>query len=88
MSSNLIVASDGMIWGNQDVTLKNIDLGIEMLKHDDYIVTELNKWKEGDFKNATDVHNYCWRILGGNIGKAKSNSKDGIDKALKAIGKE
>ncbi|MGL5352486.1 MAG: DUF6241 domain-containing protein [Clostridium sp.] len=88
MSNNLIVASDGMIWGNQDVTLENIDLGIEMLKNDDYIVTELNKWKEGDFKNATDVHNYCWRILEGSIGKAKGNSKEGIDKALKAIGKE
>lgn len=88
MSNNLIVASDGMIWGSQDVTIENIDLGIEMLKNDEYIVTELNKWKNGDFKNATDVHNYCWRILEGSIGKAKANSKEGIDKALKAIGKE
>lgn len=88
MSNNLIVASDGMVWGNQDVTLKNIDLGIEMLKEDPYIVEELNKWKEGNFKNSADVHNYCWRILEGNIGKAKGVSKEGIEKALKNIGKE
>ena len=88
MSNNLIVASDGIIWGNQDVTLENIDLGIKMLKNDSYIVEELNKWKKGEFKNSAEVHNYCWRILEGNIGKAKGLSKEGIDVALKAIGKE
>lgn len=88
MSNNLIVASDGMVWGNKDVTLKNIDLGIEMLSNDQYIVDELAKWKEGDFDNAAEVHNYCWRILEGNIGKAKGVSKEGIDKALNAIGKK
>lgn len=88
MSNNLIVASDGEKWGSQDVTLENIDLGIEMLKKDDYIVEELNKWKEGDFKNSEEIHNYCWKILEGSKGKAKGLSKEGIDKALKSIGKE
>lgn len=88
MSNNLIVAEDGMVWGNQDVTLKNIDLGIEMLKDDKYIVEELGKWKNGEFDNAVELHNYCWRILEGSIGKAKGLSQEGINKALKAIGKE
>lgn len=88
MSNNLIVAVDGKVWGTQEVTLKNIELGIEMLKDDPYIVEELGKWKEGEFKNVVDVHNYCWRILEGSIGKAKGSSKDGIENALKALGKE
>lgn len=88
MSNNLIVASDNQKWGEQSVTLENIDLGIEMLKNDEYIVAELNKWKEGNFENSVEVHNYCWRILEGNRGRASSLSKEGIDEALKAIGKE
>lgn len=88
MSNNLIVASDGQKWGEQAITLDNIDLGIEMLSDDGYIVAELNKWKDGDFKNAIDVHNYCWEILEGDTGKASSIYQEGIDAALKAIGKE
>lgn len=88
MSNNLIVASDNQKWGEQSVTLDNIELGIEMLKNDEYIVSELNKWKEGNFENSVEVHNYCWRILEGNTGKASGLSKEGINEALKAIGKE
>lgn len=88
MSNNLIVASDGQKWGEQAVTLDNINLGIEMLADDGYIVSELNKWKEGNFENAIEVHNYCWEILEGDTGKASSIYQEGIDAALKAIGKE
>lgn len=88
MSNNLIVAVDGKVWGTQEVTMENIDLGMEMLKDDPYIVEELGKWKKGEFKNVVDVHNYCWRILEGSIGKAKGVSKEGIEKALQAIGIE
>ncbi|SDO83050.1 DUF6241 domain-containing protein [Clostridium gasigenes] len=88
MSNNLIVSSDGVKWGEQAVTLENIDLGIEMLKNDSYIVSELNRWKKGEFKNSVEVHNYCWRILEGNVGKAKGLYQEGIDVALKAIKKE
>ncbi|MGL5352504.1 MAG: DUF6241 domain-containing protein [Clostridium sp.] len=88
MSNNLIVAEDGKIRGNQDVTLENIEAGIKMLQNDSYIVEELNKWKEGNFDNAVELHNYCWRILDGNEGKAKSILSDGVEKAKKSIGKE
>lgn len=88
MSNNLIIAEDGKIRGNQDVTLENIEAGIKMLKNDSYIVEELNKWKEGNFDNAVELHNYCWRILEGNEGKAKSILSDGVEKAKKNIGKE
>lgn len=83
MSNNLIIAEDDKIRGYQSVTLENIDLAIEMLSEDPFIVEELNKWKSGDFKNAVEVHNYCWRILGGNEGKAKGVSEKGIKNAKK-----
>lgn len=88
MSNNLIIASDGEKWGEQDVTLENIDLGIEMLKDNEYIVQALNKWKEGDFTNAIEVHNYCWEILEGDKGKAIGIYQEGVNAALVAIGKE
>ncbi|MGL5087827.1 MAG: DUF6241 domain-containing protein [Clostridium sp.] len=88
MSNNLIVAEDGKKRGNQDVTLENIDAGIKMLQSDSYIVEELKKWKDGNFDNAVELHNYCWRILDGEEGKAQSILKDGVEKAKKNIGKE
>lgn len=81
MSNNLIIAEDGKIRGNQDVTLENIQLGIKMLKNDTFIVEALNKWIDGDFENSVEVHNYCWRILGGEEGKAKSLLNEGVEKA-------
>ena len=83
MSNNLIIAEDNKIRGYQSITLENIDLAIEMLENDSFIVEELNKWKKGEFENAVEVHNYCWRILGGNEGKAKGVSEKGIKNAKK-----
>lgn len=88
MSNNLIVAEDGKVRGHQDITLENIELAIEMLEKDTFVVEELNKWKAGDFENAVEVHNYCWRILGGEEGKAIDILKEGIDKAKGSIVKE
>lgn len=88
MSNNLIVAEDGKVRGYQEVNLENIELGIKMLEKDTFIVEELNKWKAGDFENAVEVHNYCWRILGGEEGKAIDVLKEGVDEAKSNILKE
>lgn len=88
MSNNLIVAEDGKIRGYQEVTLENVELAIKMLEKDPFIVEELNKWKAGNFENVVEVHNYCWRILDGNEGKAIDVFKEGIDEAKKNIVKE
>lgn len=85
MSNNLIVAEDDKIRGYQSITLENINSAIEMLSDDSFIVEELKKWKNGEFENAVEVHNYCWRILGGNEGKAKGISEKGIINAKKNI---
>lgn len=85
MSNNLIVAEDNKIRGYQNITLENIDKAIEMLESDSFIVEELNKWKKGEFENAVEVHNYCWRILGGNEGKAKGVSEKGVNRAKENI---
>lgn len=88
MSNNLIIAEDGKVRGYQELTLENIELAIEMLEKDPFIVEELNKWKNGDFENAVELHNYCWRILGGDEGKAIDVLKEGIDEAKMNIVKE
>lgn len=88
MSNNLIVAEDGKVRGYQELTLENVELAIKMLEKDPYIVEALSKWKKGEFENAVEVHNYCWRILGGDEGKAIDVLKEGIDEAKINIVKE
>lgn len=85
MSNNLIIAEDNKIIGYQSITLENINSAIEMLSDDSFIVEELKKWKNGEFENAVEVHNYCWRILGGNEGKAKGISENGVRNAKNNI---
>lgn len=76
-------------WQCSEVTPKTIDIalkGVEKIK-DDYdrmhLRNSLTKWKEGDFSNAVDVHNYVWEMLDGNVGKAEELDTDEIKKILK-----
>lgn len=75
-------------WQCSEVTPKTIDLalkGIEKIK-DDYdrmhLRNSLKKWKDGDFSNAVNVHNYVWEMLDGSMGKAEKLDNDKIQKIL------
>lgn len=75
-------------WQCGEVTPKTVDLalkGVEEIK-DDYdrmhLRNSLAKWKEGDFSNAVDVHNYVWEMLDGSVGKAEELDKDKIQSIL------
>ena len=75
-------------WQCSEVTPKTIELalkGVEEIK-DDYdrmhLRNSLRKWKDGDFSNAVDVHNYVWEMLDGNVGKAEELDKDKIQSIL------
>lgn len=75
-------------WQCSEVTPKTIELalkGVEEIK-DDYdrmhLRNSLRKWKDGDFSNAVDVHNYVWEMLDGNVGKAEELDKDKIQDIL------
>lgn len=75
-------------WQCSEVTPSTIDIalkGVDKIK-DDYdrmhLRNSLRKWKDGDFSNAVDVHNYVWEMLGGNVGKAEALDKDEIQNIL------
>jgi hypothetical protein len=77
MANTKIIAVDGMIWGLQPMTKNRIvalqkaakDLGIE----DERIYEILDRWKNQDFSQCVDDHNYVWKkYLNGEVGKAKA----------------
>lgn len=77
MANTIILAVDGKINGTKQITMESIDEALNMVQGvDEYLYTEIGKWKKGDFSNAVEVHNYVWKKLDGEIGKA-----DGLDEA-------
>lgn len=76
MSNSIINPIDNRKYGKINITPDTIELaikGLELIKSEKvrgHLSTELNKWKNGEFENAVEVHNYVWYILGGEVGKA------------------
>lgn len=84
MANTIIIAVDGKINGIEKITMESIDKALGLVQGvDEYLYNEINKWKEGDFSNGVDVHNYVWKELDGEIGKANSLDEAAID-AVKA----
>ncbi len=77
MANTLIIAEDGKRWGLDTVTDEKCNtLIIEVTASDyndkDRLLSILNKWKEEDFSEGVDDHNYVWNRLGGTVGRAES----------------
>lgn len=75
MINTKIIAIDNKIWGEREVTPEYCEELIETLKESDYedketLILFLNNWKNGNFKNGVEEHNYLWSKLGGDVGKA------------------
>ena len=85
MSNSIINPIDGRKYGSIKITPKTIELainGLELIesnKDRKHLYNELNKWKNGKFENAVDVHNYVWYMLDGEIGKAISIKDEVVD---------
>ncbi len=85
MSNRIINPIDGRKYGSIKITPKTIELainGLELIESDEdrkHLYNELNKWKNGKFENAVDVHNYVWYMLDGEIGKAISIKDEVVD---------
>lgn len=86
LANTLVIAE--YKWQCSEVTPKTIDKalkGVEEIK-DDYnrmhLRNSLTKWKNGDFSNAVEVHNYVWEMLDGSVGKAEELDKDQIQSIL------
>lgn len=86
MANSIINPTDGLKYGQIEITPQNIDIAIEGLKYvsemegHSHIHDELIKWKNGDFSNGVELHNYVWDLLDGTIGKAKSLDHEEIRK--------
>lgn len=86
MANTIIIAEDGNIWGKDEITQDSIDKALYQLNgRDEYLDTELKKWKELDFSNGVEVHNYVWTKLGGTIGKAKSLDEQSIETIVNSL---
>lgn len=85
--ANTLVEADYK-WQCGEVTPKTINLalkGVEEIEdHYDrmHLRNSLTKWKNGEFSNAVEVHNYVWEMLDGSVGKAESLDKDKIQEIL------
>lgn len=85
MSNSIINPIDGRKYGSIKITPETIELainGLELIESDEdrkHLYNELNKWKNGNFENAVDVHNYVWYMLDGEIGKAISIKDEVVD---------
>lgn len=84
MANTIIIADDGQIWGQSEITREAVTQMVNELKgRDDYLSDELKKWLELDFSNGVEVHNYVWDKLDGNIGKAKDLNQEKIQQVIK-----
>ena len=84
MANTIILAVDGKINGTKQITMETIDEALSMVKDVDwYLYEEISKWKDGDFSNGVEVHNYVWKNLDGEIGKANKLDEEAVQ-AVKA----
>lgn len=83
MANTIIIADDGQIWGQSEITKESVTQMVNELKYrDEYLSDELNKWLELDFSNGVEVHNYVWKKLDGNVGKAKKLNEEKIQQVI------
>jgi len=77
MINTKIVAQDGKIWGEIEITTDRCNKLIKEVTNSGYpdkvtLLQILSRWKDKDFFSGVDEHNYLWEGLNGTIGKAKS----------------
>ena len=77
MINTKINAADGNTWGMIEITNEDCNKLIEVVNTNNYedkekLLAFLNSWKNKDFSNGVEQHNYIWEKLGGVEGKAIS----------------
>jgi hypothetical protein len=75
MANTLIIAEDEKIWGEIPITDEVIDKLIAAINESTFddrekLLSILQRWKNKDFSQGVEDHNYVWKKLNGNIGKA------------------
>lgn len=81
MINTKIIADE--IWGTIEITTYKVDEVVTKVNDSDFSDKEkerllqiLNYWKNKDFSDAVNEHNYLWGKLGGNIGRATGLKTD------------
>ncbi|HEY5575891.1 MAG TPA: DUF6241 domain-containing protein [Clostridiaceae bacterium] len=88
MSNSLIQAGDKQIWGQKDVNKTSIEKVIKMLDQatesarTEQLREIVVRWKQGDFSQIVDDHNYVWDLLGGTVGLASSSNDEAVAEAI------
>jgi len=77
MINTKIVAQDGKIWGEIEITTDRCNKLIKEVTNSGYpdkatLLQFLYRWKDKNFFNGVEEHNYLWDGLNGMIGKAKA----------------
>lgn len=75
MANNFIVAEDGDVRGYVRADDRNIDRIIAVIaeyrfEDDDLLIDWLTDFKDGDYSDAVNFHNHCWKKLDGEVGYA------------------
>ncbi|KOS59930.1 hypothetical protein AN161_26705 [Lysinibacillus sp. FJAT-14222] len=73
MSHQKVKAEDK--WDFMPLTKNNVETMLTILDHTNYKHEKkyrdiLNEWRNDDFSNAVDAHNFVWKNQGGTVGKA------------------
>lgn len=85
-ANSIIVAEDDEIWEEMPINREFLDYTIELVKDkDEALYNMLLQWKNLDFSNAVDVHNYVWEKLGGTVGKATGLNQDVINSLVQSL---
>lgn len=79
--TNSVITSE-QIWGKEKINYKNIQTALEYAKNlrNATITAYLEDWKQGDFSNSVEFHNYVWELLGGTVGIADGLNEEAISK--------
>lgn len=80
MANTKIIAEDNKIWGQIEITPEICNELIAELSYSNYsdkdtLVKWLTEWKNKDYSDSIEIHNYVWNKLNGNIGKATELKK-------------
>jgi hypothetical protein len=75
-ANTLIIAEDNEVWGKEEITEEGCNALILQAMASNYInkqryIEILERWKQGDFSQGVQDHNFVWELLGGTVGRAK-----------------
>lgn len=84
MANTLIVAEDGLIYGQIPINDNSINKAMAVVSHSTTIDEDeklvfmniLQDWREKNFSGGVRAHNYAWKRLNGTIGRAKDLRKE------------